>query len=116
MVAETPIRGEITRILHRWKTGNQEALSSLASLAYPELRAIALRLTDSYFLQCAPSNGPKQFLSAWGGKVQLSGIGMYSPGGSPLVHFATLWNNAAVDMYGFDDLSGNISGLICGRD
>ena len=41
MAAETPIPGEITRILHRWKTGDQEALSSLASLAYPDLRAIA---------------------------------------------------------------------------
>jgi RNA polymerase sigma factor (TIGR02999 family) len=41
MAAETPIPGEITRILHRWKTGDREALSSLASLAYPELRAIA---------------------------------------------------------------------------
>jgi RNA polymerase sigma factor (TIGR02999 family) len=41
MAAETPIPGEITRILHRWKTGDQEALSILASLAYPELRTIA---------------------------------------------------------------------------
>jgi hypothetical protein len=75
-----------------------------------------LRLTESYFLQCAPHNGPKQFLSAWGGKIQLSGIGMYSPGESPLTHFAMLWNKAVVDMYGFDDLSGNISGPICGRN
>lgn len=41
MAEEIPVPGEITRILHRWKTGDQEALSSLASLAYPELRAIA---------------------------------------------------------------------------
>jgi hypothetical protein len=75
-----------------------------------------LRLTESYFLQCAPNNGPKQFLSAWGGKIVLSGIGMYSPGGAPLAHFAMLWNNAVVDMYGFDDLSGNISGPICSRN
>jgi len=40
MPAETPI-GDITRILHRWKTGDQEALASLASIAYPELRVIA---------------------------------------------------------------------------
>ena len=75
-----------------------------------------LRLNDSYFLQCAPNNGPKQFLSAWGGKTQMSGIGMYTPGGSPLTHFATLWNNAVINMFGFDDLSGNISGPIWGRD
>jgi len=41
MPAETPIPGEITRILNRWKIGDREALSSLASLAYPELVAIA---------------------------------------------------------------------------
>jgi hypothetical protein len=73
-----------------------------------------LRLTDSYFLQAAPTNGPKQFLSAWGGKVQLTGVGMYTPGGSPLVHFAMMWNTAAMDLYGFDDLSGNLSGTLCG--
>jgi len=75
-----------------------------------------LRLTESYFLQCAPNNGPKQFLSAWGGKIQMSGVGMYSPAGSPMTHFATLWNNAVVEMFGFDDLSGNISGSICGHN
>jgi hypothetical protein len=75
-----------------------------------------LRLTESYFLQCAPNNGPKQFLSAWGGKIQMSGVGMYSPAGSPMTHFATLWNSAVVEMFGFDDLSGNISGPICGHN
>jgi hypothetical protein len=75
-----------------------------------------LRLTDSYFLQCMPHNGPKQFLSAWGGKILLSGVGMYTPGGSPLAHFAALWNNAGVEVYGFDDLSGNMSGTLSGRD
>jgi hypothetical protein len=74
-----------------------------------------LRLTDSYFLQCAPYQGPTQFLSAWGGKVVLSGIGMYTPGGAPMAHFAVLWNNAAVQVYGFDDLSGNMSGPLWGR-
>jgi hypothetical protein len=72
-----------------------------------------LRLTDTYFLQDAPNNGPSQFLSAWGGKIQMSGIGMYTPAGAPLAHFAVLWNSAAADMYGFDDLSGNISGSLC---
>jgi RNA polymerase sigma factor (TIGR02999 family) len=41
MAADVPIPGEITGILHRWQRGDQQALSSLASLAYPELRAIA---------------------------------------------------------------------------
>jgi len=40
---------------------------------------------------------------------------MYSPGGSPIAHFAVLCNNAAVDTYGFDDLNGNISGALCSR-
>jgi hypothetical protein len=40
---------------------------------------------------------------------------MYTPAGSPLAHFAVLWNNAVVAMYGFDDLSGNISGPLCGH-
>jgi hypothetical protein len=74
-----------------------------------------LRLAESYFLQCASNNGPKQFLSAWGGKIILSGVGMYTPGGAPLAHFAMLWNGAVVDMYGFDDLSGNTTGEIYGR-
>ena len=73
-----------------------------------------VRLTDSYFLQCALQNGPRQFLSAWGGKIQLSGVGMYTPGGSPMVHFAICWNNAVVVLYGFDDLSANLSGAIWG--
>jgi hypothetical protein len=40
-MSESPIPGEITHLLNRWKIGDREALSSLASLAYPELRAIA---------------------------------------------------------------------------
>jgi hypothetical protein len=75
-----------------------------------------LRLTESYFVQCAPSNGPKQFVSAWGGKIVLSGNGMYTPSGAPLAHFATLWNNAVADVYGFDDLSGNMTGPMWARN
>jgi hypothetical protein len=41
MASDTPNTGEITRILHRWKAGDREALASLAPLAHPELRAIA---------------------------------------------------------------------------
>jgi RNA polymerase sigma factor (TIGR02999 family) len=41
MSAETPVPIEITGLLRRWKTGDRDALASLASLAYPELRAIA---------------------------------------------------------------------------
>lgn len=41
MPPETPIPREITSLLHRWKEGEREALASLASLAYDDLRAIA---------------------------------------------------------------------------
>jgi RNA polymerase sigma factor (TIGR02999 family) len=41
MPSETPIPSEITRLLHRWKAGDREALASLASLAYEDLHAIA---------------------------------------------------------------------------
>ena len=36
---QSPVRSPT--FLHRWKTGDREALSTLASLAYPELRTIA---------------------------------------------------------------------------
>ena len=41
MDSESPPPREITRLLHRWKDGDREALASLASLAYDDLRAIA---------------------------------------------------------------------------
>jgi RNA polymerase sigma factor (TIGR02999 family) len=41
MDSESPTPREITRLLHRWKEGDREALASLASLAYDDLRAIA---------------------------------------------------------------------------
>jgi hypothetical protein len=69
-----------------------------------------LRLTDSYFLQDAPANGPARFLAVQGGRVMMCGIGMYTPAGSPLKNFASLGKNAIVENYGFNDLSGNITG------
>jgi hypothetical protein len=74
-----------------------------------------LRLTDSYFLQDAQKDGPTEFLCTWGGKVWMSGIGMYSPAGSPLTHFAMRWNGGTVDISGFYDLSGNITGSPLGN-
>lgn len=41
MAADTPVPSEITRLLHRWNGGDRDALASLASLAYEDLRAIA---------------------------------------------------------------------------
>lgn len=70
-----------------------------------------VRVTDSYFLQDAPSRGPSRFMQVNGGKVVLCGVGMFTPAGAPMKNFATLANNARVDTYGFNDLSGNISAL-----
>ncbi len=69
-----------------------------------------LRLTDSYLLQDAPSGGPLRFLMLNGGRVVLCGVGMYTPAGSPLHNFAVLKNGATAQSWGFNDLSGNISG------
>jgi hypothetical protein len=74
-----------------------------------------LRVTDSYFLQAAPSGGPSSFLKAWGGRVILCGVGMYTPTGSPVLHFAVAANGAWIENWGFYDLSGNISGSLVGN-
>src|SRR5580658_3912567 len=42
MPPDVPVEREITRLLHRWKEGDREALASLASLAYEDLHAIAI--------------------------------------------------------------------------
>jgi hypothetical protein len=69
-----------------------------------------LRLTDSYLLQDAPAGGPRRFVMLKGGRAVLCGIGMYTPAGSPLRNFAEMANGAIVQSWGFNDLSGNISG------
>ncbi|HKE23207.1 MAG TPA: hypothetical protein VKB88_12655 [Bryobacteraceae bacterium] len=73
-----------------------------------------LRVTDSYFLQDAPTHGPTRFMAVQGGRLILCGVGMYTPAGSPLRNFASVGITATVDTYGFNDLSGNISGSLVG--
>lgn len=75
-----------------------------------------LRLTDSYFLQAAPSGGPARFLMVWAGHVVLCGIGMYTPSGSPIRNFAVAAGGASVENWGFNDLSANILGPMVGRN
>jgi RNA polymerase sigma factor (TIGR02999 family) len=41
MPSDSPIPGEITSLLLQWQEGDREALATLASLAYDDLRAIA---------------------------------------------------------------------------
>jgi hypothetical protein len=74
-----------------------------------------VRVTDSYFLQDAPAGGPSHFMLLKGGNVILCGVGMFTPAGSPMRNFALLVNGAKVDAYGFNDLSGNITGPPFGR-
>ena len=69
-----------------------------------------LRVSDSNFLQAAPSGGPPRFLFARGGRVILCGNGMYTPGGSPLRNFGVTANGAWIENWGFYDLSGNTAG------
>ena len=37
-----PVPSEITQLLHRWKKGDREAFQEMVTLAYDDLRAIAL--------------------------------------------------------------------------
>jgi hypothetical protein len=74
-----------------------------------------LRITDSYFLQDAPRNGPKQLMTVSGGRVRIYGIGMYTPPGSPLTNFAVARNGALVDIADSDDLGGNVTGPLCAQ-
>jgi hypothetical protein len=74
-----------------------------------------LRVSDSYFLQDAPSRGPARFMMLNGGRVVVNGVGMFTPTGAPMRNFALLANNAQVSTYGFNDLSGNITGAQFGH-
>jgi hypothetical protein len=74
-----------------------------------------LRLSDSYFLQDASADGPKRFVALNGGRLVLCGIGTYTPAGSPLKNFAMVGPRAAVDTYGFNNLSGDITDGLLGR-
>jgi hypothetical protein len=42
MPSKPPIPHEITQLLHRWKEGDREAFQQVVTLAYDDLRAIAL--------------------------------------------------------------------------
>src|SRR6202022_4560563 len=41
MPPDAPVPSDITKLLHRWKEGDREALGALSSLAYDDLHAIA---------------------------------------------------------------------------
>ena len=71
----TPLPGEITGLLQRWKEGDREALASMASLAYDDLRAIA-----SGYLQ---RQTPGHTLEA-AGLVNEVCLRLAQPGGIPL--------------------------------
>jgi len=50
-----------------------------------------------------------------GGRVYMTGIGMFTPRDSPLRNFAMLQNAAAVGMRDFYGISGNIAGPLSGN-
>jgi len=66
-------------------------------------------------LQDAPANGPTRFMLLNGGRVYMTGIGMFTPRDSPLRNFAMLQNAAAVGMRDFYGISGNIAGPLSGN-
>jgi hypothetical protein len=74
-----------------------------------------VRVTVSYFLQDAPARGSARFMLLNAGRLVLCGVGMYTPPGSPQKNFATVANKATVDTYGFNDMSGNITGAFLGK-
>lgn len=73
-----------------------------------------LRLTNSFFFQAKTTAGPTQFITASGGTVWLSGIGMFTQAGSPMTNFAVVSGGVNLNIFGFYDLSGNISGSLIG--
>lgn len=73
-----------------------------------------LRISDSYFLQDNPAVSQVRFATFNGGKIVLSGIGMYTPGTAAMTNFAVLANAVNVDFFSFDDLSGNVTGALLG--
>jgi hypothetical protein len=72
-----------------------------------------IRLTDSFFEQDRQSGGAyDRFITAQGGVLHISGVGMYSP--IPLTNFAVLSNAVNVNLFGWNDLSGGTSNLFGG--
>ena len=79
---------------------------STRKLSLESWKAISFRMHRPAALQ--------RILCLNGGKVTVRDIGMYTPAGSPLGNFAVLWNAVSVQMEGFNDLSGNITGPLFG--
>ncbi len=70
-----------------------------------------VRIRDCYAFQAKTSGGPSQLMTFYGGKVH---IGMFTGAGSPLTNFVVLANGVTLEIYGFDDLSGQITGNLIG--
>jgi hypothetical protein len=72
-----------------------------------------VRVTDCFIEQDRSTGGNyAQFLALSGGVVNIMGMGMYTP--ATLTNFAVLANAVNVNMFAFNDLSGNISGTLWG--
>jgi len=74
-----------------------------------------LRFTDNYILQARLTGGAYQtFMALNGGVVNIIGMGMFTSAGVPLNQMATLANNVNVNVFAFNDLSGNTGALFGG--
>jgi hypothetical protein len=91
----------------------------VGSVAYDYLTVDAhngnlVRISDSYFLQDNSAVSQTRFAFFGGGKIVLSGIGMFTPGSAPMVNFGVVSGNVNIDFFSFSDLSGNVTGALLG--
>jgi hypothetical protein len=73
-----------------------------------------LNIIGGSALQHKATSGPAQLMTLSGGKVHINGFRIFTPAGSPLTHLAVLANAVGLEVYGFNDMSGNISGTLFG--
>lgn len=74
-----------------------------------------VRVTDCYMLQDRTAGAAyPRFMVLQGGVINVIGMGMFTPAGVPLGNFAVLSNAVNVNLFAFNDLSGNITGTLWG--
>jgi len=71
-----------------------------------------LRLISCYAFQAKTSSPPSTVMRLLGGKVFISGFGMYT--NATMTNFAVLGNAVNLEIFGFNDLSGAISTFLGG--
>lgn len=72
-----------------------------------------VRFTDSFIEQDRTSGGPyAAFMNLAGGVIQMTGVGIFTP--AQLTSFAVLSNAVNVNLFGYNDLSGQTVALYSG--